>query len=139
MTNESPPAQSAVRSIKPKIYVAGPYRVPDPCVNTNATVRIADKIVDMGGVPFVPHLTLLWNTVSPRDEDFWLKWDLEWLEACDALYRISGYSTGADAEVVRAKELDIPVFENLPILGDWIARTIVREESLGKRNGKVAS
>lgn len=48
----------------------------------------------------------------PHEIDFWYQYDFEWLEKCDAVYRLPGESVGADKEVERAKELGKPVFHS---------------------------
>jgi hypothetical protein len=96
------------------IYVAGPYGKGDPVVNTRNAILVADKLSELGFVPFIPHLSLLWHMVSPHEVDFWYSYDNEWLKKCDALLRLPGESPGADAEVELAKSLGIPVFYVTP-------------------------
>lgn len=108
--------------MKKKIYVAGPYRVPDPVENTNIAIRMADKLADLGFSPFCPHAaTMFWHVVCPRPEQFWLDYDNEWLPVCDGLLRLPGYSKGADAEVRLAESLAKPVFYSLQELVSWNA------------------
>ena len=92
------------------IYIAGPYEKPDPVVNTRNTILVADELLNLGFVPFVPHLTLLWHMVSPHDVPVWYEYDYEWLKKCDAVLRLEGESKGAHNEVILAASLDIPVF-----------------------------
>jgi hypothetical protein len=96
-----------------KVYVAGPYTKPDPCINTKEACEVANKLCDLGFIPFVPHLSHLWHLITPKPYEWWLKYDLEWLKSCDALLRFPGESSGADKEVEFAKELGIPVFHSL--------------------------
>ncbi len=94
------------------IYVSGPYSS-HPAKGIQAAVAVANGLRDnFGLVPFVPHLTHLWELITPREYEFWMAYDLEWLEKCDAIYRIEGKSPGADREVARARELNLPVFHN---------------------------
>jgi len=95
-----------------RIYIAAPLTKPDVCVNTKIACEAADKLLAMGHVPFVPHLTLIWHTLSPKDYETWMRWDAEWLAACDAVMRLPGESPGADREVVMAGSLGIPVYYN---------------------------
>ena len=60
--------------MKPLVYVAGPYTNPDPVWNTHTTVREAEKIEALGC-------------------------DVDVMHRCDAVVRLPGASTGADAEV----------------------------------------
>lgn len=92
------------------IYVAGPYTHPDPVKNTHNAIRVGEKVERLGAAVFIPHLSLVWHLVSPAPIERWYERDLAVLERCDALVRIPGPSTGADAEVARAEELGLPVF-----------------------------
>lgn len=102
-----------------KVYVAAPYTRPDPCVNTRAAILAGDQLWAAGFIPFVPHLTHLWHTVSPHDYSDWLAYDLHWLRVCDAVLRLPGESSGADAEVAEAHRLRIPVFEDVAAVVAW--------------------
>ena len=97
--------------MKPLVYLAGPYALPDPVLNTHKMIKAATEMCEEGlCVPLVPHLTLLWHMVTPRPLNFWLELDLEQLKHCDALMRFPGKSTGADAEVAFALSYQMPVF-----------------------------
>jgi hypothetical protein len=103
-----------------KVYVAGPYTRPDPCLNTNRAVHIAEELVAAGYVPFIPHLTHFWHTMVPHTYQFWLDYDMHWLQSCDAVLRFPGESSGADKEVVEADWLGIPVFHSIEELAGAI-------------------
>lgn len=92
------------------IYVASPYTKGDVAVNVRRNLEAADAIAAAGLIPFAPLLTHFWHLVIPHPYEFWCKQDLAWLERCDAIVRLSGESSGADAEVQRALELGLPVF-----------------------------
>lgn len=92
------------------VYVAGPYSHSDPVENTHRAIKVADELVELGYSVFVPHITLLWHIVSPRPADFWYAYDFSILKRCDILYRLRGYSKGADKEVEMARGLGMPVF-----------------------------
>ena len=98
---------------KKKIYVAGPYTSPDPSENTNKALRIGDTLMEMGYIPFIPHINHFWHMVTPRHYKSWLAYDIEWLKVCDALYRFPGKSSGSDKEEVIARKLNIPVFYDI--------------------------
>jgi hypothetical protein len=101
------------------VYIAGPYTKPDPCVNTRSAILVGDDLWREGLVPFVPHLTHFWHTVSPKPYWDWLAYDLHWLRVCHALLRLPGESNGADKEVMEAKRLGIPVFWTLQDVVTW--------------------
>lgn len=117
------PDVSKVR--KPLVYVAGPYSTPDPVENTNRAIRIADGLYETGlVVPVLPHLSMLWHAVIPHPYEFWLAYDLELLSVCDAVYRFSGLSSGADGETTAAEKLGIRVFRDRDELLEWAQRMV---------------
>jgi len=95
------------------VYIAAPYTNGDVAENVRKVITVADKLVELGYLPFVPHLTHFWHIISPKPKEFWLELDLAFLPFCDYLLRLPGESSGADNEVLRAMELHIPVCFNL--------------------------
>jgi len=93
-----------------RIYIAGPYTQGDPEENTRKAIAAADIVAAAGFAPFVPHLSHLWEQISPKPYQFWIDLDNAFLPICEALLRIPGPSNGADAEVALAESLGIPVF-----------------------------
>jgi len=127
----SPEEQEAWRKIgrhtpdTPKyIYIAGPLNVDsdDEKVNVQNAIILAQTIIEMGGVPYLPHLTLFWDKQFRHPKDYWMKLDIQWLLKCDAVYRMYGNSDGADAEVQAAITATprIPVLFTYPSLLDFI-------------------
>lgn len=55
------------------------------------------------------------------DYPIWLDMCFEQIKRCDALFRMDGFSPGADKEVELAKKLGIPVFHHHGSLSKWIA------------------
>ena len=106
---------------RPLVYVAGPYTSPDPVQNTHRVIELAGRLVDEGLItPVVPHLTLLWHLVQPREVEFWYEYDLAILARCDAVLRMPGKSTGADQETNYAAAAGIPVFTDEDALTAWV-------------------
>ena len=96
---------------KRKVYVAGPlFSSGLPTHNVRSAMAVGSQLIDLGYVPFVPHLNVFWEVAFPRSEAEWLQWDLDWLASCDAMLRLPGHSNGADIEEETAKRLGIPVF-----------------------------
>lgn len=58
---------------------------------------------------YIPHLSLLGALSEDIGREFWRDLSFRWIEKCDVLLRMDGYSQGASEEVKRAKELSIPV------------------------------
>jgi len=104
--------------MKSKVYISGPYTIPDPVENTRDAIKLADTLFMRGYIPFVPHLNMLWHIVSPKQEADWLNWDIEWLRACDYIIRIPGKSKGADFEMRMAKQWGIPELKLESLLND---------------------
>lgn len=104
--------------MKPRVYIAGPYRS-NPIRGTANAIEAGDDLAHLGVIPFVPHLTIVWDAWRPNPERFYLDLDMEWLEVCDALYRLPGQSSGADAEVRRMLDLGRPVFFRVAALLTW--------------------
>jgi len=92
------------------VYVAGKYSNGNPMHNIREALRAADRLLDAGLVPFVPHLTGVWDMVSARAYESWLAYDLQWVARCDCVLRMPGKSAGADREVACAERLGLPVF-----------------------------
>jgi nucleoside 2-deoxyribosyltransferase len=95
------------------VYIAGPYTRPNPNHNVHATIKVADEVLAMGFIPYVPHLSHFWDTMSPHHYEDWMQLDFAWIARCDVLIRLPGESSGADREVEHAKRLEIPVFYGL--------------------------
>lgn len=96
-----------------KIYVAGPLRQGDQFVNCRTAILAAERVIEMGHIPFVPHMTFIWHYLSPHDFEYWMAFDLAWLAECDALLRLPGDSEGSDIEEARARELDLLIFKDI--------------------------
>lgn len=95
------------------VYIAGPYTTGDPVENTRRVVQTADTLIQHGFTPFVPHLSMFWHFLYPHDVDYWYQYDIDWLEKCDVLLRLSGESKGADNEVDIALKRGINVAYSL--------------------------
>jgi hypothetical protein len=79
------------------VYVASPYTKGDVAVNVRNNIEAADRLAVAGFAPFVPLLTHFWHLLFPHPYEFWCKQDMDWLERCDAIVRLPGESSGADA------------------------------------------
>jgi Domain of unknown function (DUF4406) len=103
----------------PKVYIACPYTLGDKELNVTNAMHMDQVLWDMGFVPFNPLLSHFTHQVAPRSYEAWLAYDMRWMIACDAVYRIPGESRGADAEERLARQLGIPVFYDLDQLQLW--------------------
>ena len=96
-----------------RIYIAGPYTISDREINVNRALAAADRLLEMGYVPYVPHLSHYWDRVSPKPYEVWMNLDFAWLRACDCLLRLPGRSPGGEREVALARDLGLPVYFGL--------------------------
>lgn len=98
---------------KPLIYVAGYYSA-HPAHGTMNAVHHAERLLEAGWTPLVPHMSLLWDTMVPHTAEFWYEYDLALLARCDAMFVCpdiqTAESTGVVNEIRFATEHDIPVF-----------------------------
>lgn len=118
-----PRLQSGSESVKPLVYIAGPYTLPDPVENTHHAIKLGMDMYETGLIaPVIPHVSLLMHMVVPKPYQFWLDYDLDFLPHCHALYRMEGASAGADEEVKWAEIHSIPTFYKLVDLYQWASR-----------------
>ena len=116
--------------IKPdrgKIYVAGPYTFSGEGklatyaqrdLNVQRAARIAERLRKAGWTPFLPHsLYSGWNEAlcglifeGRAGYTEVMIQCLRWIELCDALIRLPGYSPGSDFEAAHATQRGIPVY-----------------------------
>lgn len=107
-----------------RVYVAGPYTNGEKELNTQKAIMVGEEIFKIGMHPYIPHLFHFWDKEYPHPWETWMELNAPWLKSSDALFRMEGESKGADLEVARAKELGIPIFDNL-----WDLRVWANEET----------
>lgn len=105
-----------------RVYIAGPYTSGRWGPNIEAAIDAAQDVYEAGHVPFVPHtMTALWSMKHMND---WITFDLKWVEVCDALVRIGGWSEGAQTEEEFAKENGIPVYHGVDDFIDEVGENV---------------
>lgn len=110
-----------------RIYVAGPYssdNVIEVLQNIGHGKDVCADLFLLGYAPFCP-----WHDKTYVEDRYLTKFTVKqfyeysivWLEVCDAVLLIGDWtkSKGVLAEIERAKELGIPVFESLGKLMAW--------------------
>lgn len=115
---------------RPWVYIASPYTLGDPAINTRFQLRMWDVLHDIGVVPIAPLWSHFQHLHSPRPYGDWVAYDNEIITRCDACVRLtatdeaSGYrqhvSSGADAEVRLFQSLGKPVFTDFYDLKAWV-------------------
>ena len=96
-----------------RIYIAAPFSTGDVTTNIRNAILAGDKLLEMGHIPYIPHLSHFWHYISPKPWDVWLEIDKNWLDICDAVLRLPGESKGADMEVELAKKLCLFIYYSL--------------------------
>lgn len=109
-----------------KVFISGPYTYPDSAVNVGKAIKAAEKVRDLGFIPYVPHLGHFWHLLFPRTYDDWLEQSMVWLEVCDLVLRLPGYSVGADKECELATTLSIPIAYSV-----WDLPNLAKEKVIG--------
>lgn len=106
-----------------RVYLAGPLTsggAESLAGNVRIAIISAHKLMLAGYAVYCPHLShfqdLVANEFSEITYQGWLNHDLEWLRACDVMYRLPGESRGADAEEAEARHLGMPVYRSLSAL-----------------------
>jgi len=102
-----------------KVYIASPYTKGDVAVNVKVQLDMADRLMDLGFIPFTPLYSHFQHMAHPRPYQDWIELDLEWIPVCDVILRLDGESSGADNEVQHALKYGIDVCFNLDDLIKW--------------------
>lgn len=103
-----------------KIYIAGPYTAAtetERVKNVNAAIDASFVLFSQGHYPYIPHLT---HFIDERAKEVgfnlewqdYIRWDLIWLEVCDALLYL-GSSRGANLELKAAQKAGKQIFYSL--------------------------
>jgi hypothetical protein len=110
------------------VYIAGAYSGANLAqitrhVDESRTVALdlaARRIPFLSTVLQTAHFELLLGRRDPG-YDHWIDVSLEVLKRCDAIFLVPNWkdSPGANREVHFARELGIPVFEDIEMLTDW--------------------
>jgi len=117
-----------------RIYVAGPYsagNVLDVLRNIGRGEAVCAELFERGYAPFCPWHDKQYVTSNPNGaytvEQFY-EYSLAWLEVSDAVLLVGDWTTskGTLAEVARAKEIGIPVFESLSELERFEFKTSIQ-------------
>jgi hypothetical protein len=105
-----------------RIYIAGAYTKGDIALNIREAILMADKLIELGHIPYIPHLTHFWHLISPKEYRFWLEYDNNFIDYwAEGLLRLNNSSAGADGEVTRAQKVGIPIYydiKDLPKLNE---------------------
>jgi hypothetical protein len=123
--------------MKLRAYIAGPISKGDLAANIRQADEAFFRLLRAGLAPFCPHWSCYsggpYDAPTPQanpggvSQAGWVAADLPWVAVADLVLRLPGESSGADREVALAKQLSIPVFDDIEEL---IAATRHPEEWL---------
>lgn len=113
-----------------RVYVAGAYsadNVLSVLNNMRIGMRAAKDVLVAGMAPYCPWLDYQFYLLLRDDETISLEniyaYSTAWLEACEAVFVVPNpanvNSRGTQAELKRARDLHMPVFNDLQNLRAW--------------------
>ena len=95
-----------------RVYLAGPISKGDVVENIDNGIRWGVRLIKDGLTPYIPFVNGKLRQYDPFVD--WhagiLAYEMQWLDMCEALFRLDGQSAGADEEVAYAEDMGIPVF-----------------------------
>ena len=114
------------------IYIAGHYRSDKGewyvTQNIEAAASAALFVWLYGGVALCPHKnTSLFGGAYGIPDRTWLDGDLELLSRCDAIWALPGWDTssGAQAEVEFAEDLNMPILYDQPDVLRFLGKEVI--------------
>lgn len=102
------------------IYVAGPLATGNTIKNVRRAVGAGTAILSAGHAAYVPHLSVVWDWITPMDYEDWMALDFEIIKRSDAVLRLDGECPGCNREVALAELLGLPVFWELSECLEWL-------------------
>lgn len=116
-----------------RVYVAGAYSAPnvmDVLNNMRRGMRAATEVLLAGFAPFCPwidyHYQLQLREGESLSVENYYAYSMAWLEASHVVYVLpnSEHSKGTQAEIARAKDLNIPIVYNMQELKELVSEKI---------------
>ena len=113
------------------VYVAGAINAPSAgkyLNNIRKGIQLSSKVFLAGFAPFCPFIDFHYNLVMNDEEiasidtqDFYA-YSIAWLEKADCVLLVPGWegSTGTTLELERARDLNLPIFNSIQELEDYI-------------------
>lgn len=106
---------------RPLVYIACPITAGNRNHNYHQAHEAERELMLRGFAPQNPAHTMVLPFAWEKDftHELWLDCCYPLIERMDAIYRLPGFSVGADAELRHALRHDIPVFYDIPSLEKW--------------------
>ena len=122
-----PKSDDSMTARSRRVYIAGPYTFaargvlasyPQRKRNIQRAAEVAERFRRAGWIPFLPHSmydgwsSVLGGSIFSGEEGHGevMRQCLQWVERCDALVRIPGYSPVSDQEAAHAKSIGLEVY-----------------------------
>lgn len=102
-----------------RVYISGPITKGDRVANFAQAASVQQQLMEVGFAPLNPMLSMMHPAAWSIPHEQWIASDLPWVEAADAVLRLPGESTGADAECEHAIKYGIPIFNSITGLRDF--------------------
>lgn len=105
-----------------RVYVAGAYSADNVITvldNMRRGMRASTEVLLAGYAPFCPwidyHFQLMLRDGETLKVDHYYNYSMTWLEASDAILLLpnSEHSKGTQAELLRARQRNIPIYKSL--------------------------
>jgi hypothetical protein len=84
--------------------------------NTTAAIEVADRLADLGFLPYCPHLSHFWHERHPHEREHWMWQSLAWATRCDCVLAIGYPSPGMQREMAVTHAAGKPVFMDVETL-----------------------
>jgi len=101
------------------VYISGPiYSSGVASKNMNKAIHVANELMEAGFCVYIPHLSVIWDAITPQPRSFWMKLDLWMIERSQIILRLDGYSEGAEEDIKHANSLkdDIKIYYDKKVL-----------------------
>jgi len=97
-----------------RVYVAGSYNADNiikALGNIKRGTQVCVELLKKGYIPFCPWLDYNFHWYGNLNIEDYYRYTMNWLEVCDCIYVLknSEESLGTQGEILKAKELNIPV------------------------------
>ena len=116
---------------KPLVYIASPYTKGDQALNVRFQMEAFNSLLsDNVVLPIAPLWSHFQHLAFPRLYEDWLSYDLELIDRCDILLRLTAVipsmtytqweSKGAKREEAHARSRGIPVFHDIRLMYNFL-------------------
>jgi hypothetical protein len=112
-----------------RIYIAGAYSGPDVITvlgNMRRGLELSAEIASLGFAVYSPWTDCLLHFQRPIPLEAAYRQGMAWLEVSDAVVLVqqgAEQSHGTQAELARARELELPIFTEVADLCEWHHQT----------------